>query len=244
MKNKRLSLLTALLASAFVANVSAQDLTVTGPDKKLQVKIALKQGGVPNYSVTYNGKTMLEDSPLGLTTNVGDFSKSLTYIGHKETAIDETYSINRAKTSQVRYTANELVATFQNDKKQQFDIVFRVGNNDVAFKYHLNQYGETARLIVEKEASGFDFPAHATTFLTPQATPMIGWMRTKPSYEEEYVADDALGKPSQYGVGYTFPGLFRSGGDGWVLVSETGVSSAYCGSKLSEGTQEGLYTVA
>ena len=38
---------------------------------------------------------------------------------------------------------------------------------------------------------------------------MIGWMRTKPSYEEEYVADDAMDVKSKYGQGYTFPCLFR-----------------------------------
>ena len=40
---------------------------------------------------------------------------------------------------------------------------------------------------------------------------------------------------SQFGVGYTFPCLFQQvGGDGWVLVSETGVTGGYCGSRLSD----------
>jgi hypothetical protein len=243
MKKRRLSTLF-VLANLLCIGITAQPLTVSGPNKNLQVNIALKDGGIPTYTVMYNGKTMLEDSPLGLTTNVGDFSKGLTYISHKENTVDETYTLNKIKTSKVHYVANELVATYQNDKKQQFDIVFRVSNNDIGFKYAFRQYGETASLIIEKEASGFDFPQQTTTFLTPQATPMIGWQRTKPSYEEEYVADDALGAPSKYGVGYTFPGLFRIGNDGWVLVSETGVNGHYCGSKLSEGTKDGLYTVA
>jgi hypothetical protein len=34
------------------------------------------------------------------------------------------------------------------------------------------------------------------------------------------------------------------GDNGWALISETGVGSLYCGSKLSEGTKEGLYTIA
>ena len=44
-------------------------------------------------------------------------------------------------------------------------------------------------------------------------------------------------------MGYVFPGLFRIGDKGWVLVSETGVNSQYCASHLSDGTQEGLYHV-
>ena len=49
---------------------------------------------------------------------------------------------------------------------------------------------------------------------------------------------------SQYGHGYTFPCLFRIGNDGWVLVSETGVDSRYCGSRLSDVSEGNLYTVA
>ena len=50
---------------------------------------------------------------------------------------------------------------------------------------------------------------------------MIGWKRTKPSYEEEYKADAPMNERSGYGHGYTFP-LVQGGDDGWVLLSETG----------------------
>ena len=70
---------------------------------------------------------------------------------------------------------------------------------------------------------------------------MIGWMRTKPSYEEEYRVDVPMNEPSRYGHGYTFPCLFRIGCDGWALISETGVDSRYCGSRLSDAGEGGLY---
>jgi hypothetical protein len=225
------------------SSVWAQELSITGPDKNLYVKIALKEGA-PHYSVTYKGKQMLENSPLGLQTNAGDFSRNLSYVSHKENTIDETYTLDRIKTSQVHYVANEMTVTLQNEKKQEMNVVFRVSNNDIAFRYILPQYGETSCIVIEKETSGFKFPSHTTTFLTPQARPMSGWKRTKPSYEEEYIADELIGTPSKYGTGYTFPGLFHIGADGWVLLSETGVNGSYCGSKLSEGTKDGLYTVA
>ena len=51
-------------------------------------------------------------------------------------------------------------------------------------------------------------------------------------------------KKSQFGVGYTFPCLFKVGNDGWALVSETGVSSAYPASRLSDYDAAKGYTVA
>ena len=53
-----------------------------------------------------------------------------------------------------------------------------------------------------------------------------------------------MSERSQYGHGYTFPCLFRIGTDGWVLISETGVASRYCGSHLSDVTEGNLYTIA
>lgn len=236
-------IITSLLAFFAIVTLSANKLEVSSPDKKLKVEVFLKNGS-PMYEVFYNANQLLEESPLGIVTDMGDLSKGLTLKESKESIIDKKYTQNRIKTTNVHYLANELVCSFENEQKQKIDIVFRVSNNDIAYRYVLPQTGETACYVIEKELSGFNFPSITTTFLTPQATPMIGWKRTKPSYEEEYVADEPIGTPSKYGIGYTFPGLFHVGDRGWVLLSETGVSSLYCGSRLSEGTKDGLYTIA
>jgi len=216
--------------------------TVSSQDGKLLLNFFIDEG-IPSYSILYNKNVLVEKSPLGLITNHGDFSKGMTFTTTKENNIDEKYELEKIKISSVHYQAKEIVLTLTNEKKQNIDFIFRVGNNDVAFKYSLPQQGETACCIVEKEITGFNFPQNTTTFLTPQATPMIGWMRTKPSYEEEYVADEPIGTPSKYGQGYTFPSLFHVA-NGWALVSETGVNSSYCGSHLSDGTKDGIYTIA
>ncbi len=231
-----------LLLSLFSA-FAEENISIKSPDGNLQVNLFLKDGSV-TYRVNYKNKIFLEDSPLGLITNESDFSKELVLVESKENQIDKTYTENRIKKSSVHYRANEIMCTYENPKKQKISMILRVSDNDIAFKYVLPQTGKAARCIIEKELSGFKFPSFTTTFLTPQATPMIGWEKTKPSYEEEYVPDEPIGTPSKYGVGYTFPCLFHVGNSGWVLVSETGVSSLYCGSKLSEGTKEGLYTIA
>ena len=186
---------------------------------------------------------MLDESPLGLVTNTGDFTKGLVYDGYKTNTIKNSYSLNRSKVSKVDYVANEQRVDLKNSKNTPFSIVFRISNNNVAFRYELPKSGETGSVRVLSESTGFDFPSYTTTFLTPQSHAMIGWKRTKPSYEEEYRADAPMTNRSQYGHGYTFPGLFRIGDDGWVLVSETGVSSNYCGSRLSDMKDDGLYTI-
>lgn len=77
--------------------------------------------------------------------------------------------------------------------------------------------------------------------MCPQSKPMGGFARTSPSYETPYKADDTMGK-NGWGEGYTFPCLFRNGDKGWILISETGVDSKYCGSRLL-GHENDLYTI-
>ena len=237
-------IVSALLAGCCLTSLMAQDVVVKGPDEKLQLVVFTSPTEKPSYSITYNGKTMLEKSPLGMNTNIGDFAKGMKLTGHTVTPIDTVYHQDRIKTSQVHYQANELNCHFENPKGQKIDVVFRVSNNDVAFRYTLPRQDGKGSVTVTAEETGFRFPQQTTTFLCPQSDAMIGWKRTKPSYEEEYKADAPMSDRSQYGHGYTFPCLFRIGDDGWVLVSETGVDSRYCGSRLSDVSEGNLYTIA
>ena len=155
--------------------------------------------------------------------------------------IDETYELASIKQSKVHYVANEAVFSFTQQGKTIYDVIFRISNNDVAFKYKMYPQGKTLSCVVKQEATGFAFPDGTTTFLCPQSKPMGGFARTSPSYETSYTADDAAGK-NGWGEGYTFPCLFRNGDNGWVLVSETGVNGGYCASRLL-GHKEGVYTI-
>lgn len=233
-----------LLFAFFTANtLMAQEATVSGPDGKLKVSINCKPGNTATYSVTYNGKQMLEDSRLGFKADVGDFSTGLNLKGQSTATIDTTYALVHSKTSKVHYRANELTCSFENAKGWKMDVTFRVSDNDVAFRYTVPLQKGRGCIRIDREETAFKFPSQTTTFMCPQSDPMIGWKRTKPSYEEEYKADAPMNVKSQYGQGYTFPCLFKVGGDGWVLVSETGLDGRYCASHLTDYKEDG-YSIA
>lgn len=235
------SLYCFLLVSFFAVNVQAQHAVVTSPDGKLTVNLAVNNG-TPTYSVSYKGKLFLEPSPIGLKTNIGDFSTGLELKEKQiQNKIDETYELPNIKQSKVHYIANETVFSFTKNKESVIDIIFRVSNNDVAFKYKVYPQKSTVAAVVQEEASGFLFPAGTTSFLSAQSKAMVGWERTMPSYEIPYVVDAPVGDNGK-GEGYTFPCLFKLKNNGWVLISETGVDSYYCASRLI-GHEKGLYTI-
>ena len=221
--------------------VSAEDKQIASPDGKLVVTVA-DMDGRPSYSVSYDNVLFLKPSPLGIIANIGDFSSGMSLEKNVSTnKIDETYELASIKQSKVRYVANEAVFSFTQQGKTIYDVIFRISNNDVAFKYRMYPQGETLSCVVKQEATGFVFPDGTTTFLCPQSKPMGGFARTSPSYETSYTADDVAGK-NGWGEGYTFPCLFRNGDNGWVLVSETGVNGGYCARRLL-GHKEGVYTI-
>jgi len=245
-----LSVITALL---FSCQSFAQVASVTSPDGKLSVNVDVKDGK-PLYNVVYDGKQMLDDSPLGFVADNGDFSQHISYVGFTADKFNSDYTLNRSKVSQVHVESNVLKVKLKNQNDLGYEVEFRVSNNDIAFRYVLPNYPSRANekkfsIRIMNEATGFDFPSQTTTFLTPQSHAMIGWKGTKPSYEEGYKYDEPMTTKSQYGHGYTFPALFHVNAiddkdkDGWVLISETDVDSRYCGSRLSDMRGDGLYTI-
>lgn len=238
---KTLSAIALLLSVGLSAFADSRE--VASPDGRLVVTID-NEGGLAYYSVRYNDKQMVERSALGLKTDVGDFSTGLTLTGHDETRVDENYTMRGTKASAAHYVANRIDLNYENSGKRKMTVTFSVSDNNIAFRYSFPQTDKTACMVVSEEATAFRFPERTTTFISPQSDAMVGWMRTKPSYEEVFSADAPMTDKSQYGQGYTFPCLFHVGGDGWVLVSETGTGANYVGCHLSDYTASEGYRIA
>jgi hypothetical protein len=227
-------------------HLHAEEFSVHSPDGNLVMNVS-DAGGRLYYSVTFDGQEVLQPSALGLKTSVGDFTKGLSIVDTQNSTVSESYQMRGTKASSASYKANTLTLNLQNKDGRTFSILFQVSDHDIAFRYQIPRQKinkiEYKRARILSELSSFNFPEATTTFISPQIGPETGWEQTKPSYEEGYSADAPMAVESQYGHGYIFPALFHLP-NAWVLVSETGVGSNYCGSHLSD-YQTGIgYTVA
>ena len=227
-------LLMALVCLAVKANV------IKSPDGHIQVTLDIRDGQ-PFYQVSYDGKIVIGESPLGIITNIGDFRQRLTLKGVTEKEMKDSYYVRNIKQSHIDYVANEAIASYEQDGKSVMDITFRVSNRDVAFRYTIQPQKNRLVCVVENEMSSFVLPNGSTTFLCPQSKPMGGFARTSPSYETSYTCDDEMGK-NGWGEGYSFPCLFKTTDQNWVLISETGTDGNYVGCRLlNEGA--GCYRI-
>lgn len=231
-----------LIGLVIALNAVAEDRKFSSPDGRIEVTVS-DSDGTPDYSVTYDGNVFILPSPLGLNTSMGEYVSGMTMLPEKEAPrlIEEQYDLKTIKQSQVDYKAVEAVFTFAQNERPVYDVIFRVSDRDVAFRYRMYPRRNTLSCVIFNEATGFQLPQTATTFLCPQVKPGGGFAGTYPSYETGYSLDEPVGK-NGWGEGYTFPCLFRNEDKGWILISETGVSSAYCASRLM-GESDGLYTI-
>ncbi|MBP5799052.1 MAG: glycoside hydrolase family 97 protein [Prevotella sp.] len=237
---KKYCLIGLLFFTYHLSLITSTAQSVLSPDGKVSVSLELAEGK-PSYSVSYQGQVLLNPSALGVVTNIGDYTQGLALKGIEQNKISETYSLRNIKQSHVDYEATEAVATYTQGGQPVMDIIFRVSNRDVAFRYKLYPKRDTRVCVIEREASGFALPDGTTTFLCPQSKPMGGFARTSPSYETSYTLDDPVGK-NGWGEGYTFPCLFKVGEQGWVLISETGTDGSYVGCRLLN-EQGGTYRI-
>lgn len=229
-------IIIGLLGLAATMSAMAESREIVSPSGGLKVCVC-DDGGKAAYTVSLNGVTCIETSPLGVVLNFADYSSGLKMVqGEAQKIVDVDYSLRNIKRSHVSHKASEMVIPFTKDGKPVFDLMMHVSDNDVAFKYRIHAQGETQVAVVKEEKTGFVLPDGTTTFLCPQSAPMHGFARTSPSYETNYTLDDTMGK-NGWNEGYSFPCLFKvaplppSGGL-WLLISETGVDGSYCAGRL------------
>jgi alpha-glucosidase len=148
MKNM-ICLLTVLLT--FSPLMAQKNFTVTSPDKKITVTIA--PGSKLQYSISYQGKTILEPSPISLTLSDGKVFGQNAKLAKSPSA--------RSVNSQVKplYGMAEVYPDVYNELQMDFaagySVVFRVYDNGVAYRLITSLPGT---IQVKNEEAVWNFP--------------------------------------------------------------------------------------
>ncbi len=258
------------LSSIMGTQAMAQDARtheIKSPNGETVVTVSDKDN-VLVYTLNYANEQVIANARLGLVSDVWNFCNHMTIdsvVGNRTENIK--YDLDKIKQSHVDLSATRTTIWASGPEHMPLGIEFVVEDNAVALRYLIphpkGAQGERGSLRILSEATEFRFPSQTTTYLCPQSEAMIGWKRTKPSYEEEYLLNKPMETPSKFGQGYTFPCLFKVASKAeaqtaakkqkkadtqtnaaiWALVSETGVNSLYCASHLSD-YQDGAYRIA
>jgi len=231
-----------LLALPLAAEKSMGGLR--SPNERLHVVFDLNAAGEPGYSVTLDGKPVLQSSKLGLVRDDADFTTGLKLLScGKVEPIRDQYEVLTAKRRVNTYAANRQVIHLTAAGGQPMDIIFQVSDDGFAFRYFFPEDEKSAGVRrLSEERSSFHFLPGTKVWLQPMSVAKTGWKRTNPSYEEYYQKGIDAGTPSTLGAGWIYPALFRSG-DVWLLVSEGSLPRNYCGTRLRHESPNGEYCV-
>ncbi len=228
------SLLCAICFFSF-----AQTVTVSSPDKKIVVSCQVEQ---MTYAIAYKGKTVMENSRLGLVREDEDFSKQLK-VNKISTPqqVKDSYTLLTTKKKNIIYVATERVIETQTTSGKKMNIIFRVSNDGVAFRYAFPEQSTDLKKIKSEETS-FHFLQGTRAWLQPKTEAQSGWEHTNPSYEAHYMMDIATGTPSPGKNGWVYPALFKYN-DVWMLITEAAVGRTYCGTALQQASPDNEYKI-
>ena len=214
---------------------------LASPDKHLQVHVS-NSNGIFQYSITRDTKTIVKNSTLGLELSNADFTKSVSV---KNTSsiktVNDSYEMMVGKKHKIDYQANEQTYTLKNSAGQQLDVIFRVSNDGVAFRYHIHN-PEKQLITFKNETTSFVFPESTKAWMQPMAVAQTGWSNTNPSYEEHYLMDIPVGTASPSTAGWVFPALFKAE-DTWVLLTEVNLDGSFHASRLQAQSDKGEYKI-
>jgi alpha-glucosidase len=235
----------ALMATA-ASSAAAQSLpALTSPDQHISVKLSAADGAL-TYSIARDGKPVLLASDLGLQLAGADFGSGLSVLNtSKPQLITDQYQMAVGKKRDITYRANEQTYSVQNQRQQKMDIVFRVSNDGVAFRYVVAEPSLPLKKLVSERTS-FALPSASKAWLQPMSVAQTGWSNTNPSYEEHYQMEIAAGTRSPTEAGWVFPALFRTGAGAsatWLAISEANMDGSFQASRLASDSSGGKYSI-
>ncbi|WP_343274209.1 glycoside hydrolase family 97 catalytic domain-containing protein [Ligaoa zhengdingensis] len=193
---------------------------VSSPSGNIELLLLQTVDGGLEYMALSDGKLVVEPSPLGLTTSIGEYTDGLIYQNRSDVEIDETYPMISGKKAEYRNHANEATFTFTKEGiEDALKVIARAYDDGVAFRYAIDGDKE---FTISSEASGFRVPAASETT-------MLAYGGLGHCYEDMF-ANGTI--EATAGKTYNMPFLYRTAEGEWALLTEAALSTEYCGSVL------------
>ena len=156
----RKTLFFLLLASS--AAMFAENYTVKSPDERILVNV--ETGATTTYSVTFNGKTILNPSPLSMTFDNGVvIGRNMKVKDVQHRTEDQMLTpVVRQKSDKIRDHYNEMVLN-----ADQYKLYFRAYNDGLAYRFHTD-FADSLKVISEEV--DYCFPEDYNTLFPEERT--------------------------------------------------------------------------
>jgi alpha-glucosidase len=182
-----LALPTLALVSA-LACAQADVASITSPGKIISVDVGVDAERRPYYTVSRNGEVLITPSRLGfLFTNALRLERNLSIASRSQRTSDSTWEQPWGERRFVREHFNELRVRFAETStpKRTFDVVFRVYDDGLGFRYEFPGQPSLTEVGVAEELTEFAVAEPATAWWIPAGE----WNRYEYLYNKTPLAD-------------------------------------------------------
>jgi hypothetical protein len=210
-------------------------MQVKSPDGIISVQLNLTDQGIPKFNVCFMDIPVMQNNRLGLVRDDADFSSNLQLVSISATErVEDTYNLLHGKKAKSTYVGNKKIYHLKNRQGSEIDIIFRVFNDGLAFRYYFP--GEsTAIKKINDELTTFNFADSAVAWIQPMSAAKSGWNAVNPCYEEHYLQEIRIKDLPNHEPGWVFPVLVKSGSC-WISITESAPDRNYCGCRLIHDT--------
>ena len=133
-------------------------ITLESPSQINTINFALSPEGVPTYSVTHRGDTVIQPSTLGFEfQGQPALSAGLEVLDTETNSADETWEMPWGEQREVRNHYRELRVHLQEiaAPKRRLDVIFRAYDDGVAFRYHFPEQEGVDSIVISDERTQF-----------------------------------------------------------------------------------------
>jgi len=135
---------------------------------KVKMVFSLDKNGSPEYAVSYNNKPVVLPSRLGFKLNTDSlFYTSFQFIGTGRNSFDQTWQTVWGETREIRNHYEELTVRLQSKQGVLLNIIFRVFEDGVGFRYEFPLQPKLKYFIVTDELTQFNLTGNHKTFWIP-----------------------------------------------------------------------------
>ncbi len=141
-------------------------ISINSPSENIEVGVSIRNGQL-FYAINFDGKPVITPSQLGIIFKEGpSLSDDFEFIDVSFHEVDESWEQPWGEEKKITTKYREGTITLQSggSSSQRLNLIFRVFDDGVAFRYHVEELGQYKQVVIADEITAFQIVSDATSW--------------------------------------------------------------------------------
>lgn len=216
---KKIAIFLIMFFACSRSLIIAQEIQVKSPDGRIQINVSNSE--MLTYSITYNGKAIVNQSSMGFELkNEQPMKGDFLITGQSTKSVNETWKpVVRSKHAEIANNYNELQLLLKekNAPMRQMELFVRAYNDGAAFRYKLSRAASIGDRQITKELTTFSIPGDPKAWI-------VEYPKGYSSSNEAEFFDHPLNYLTEKSIA-GMPLLMEYGNNCWVAITEAKIDN-------------------